>query len=92
MAGRHKEIEKGLVKKETKPEHIGNRFDGHFTWTEVAEQLSRQEGKRLSRAAAQQSGQLLMKRLKQTLLQDPVIQDWLYEQGFDVEQELKEIE
>jgi len=62
---------------------IGLHTDGTHTWNEVAEKLSRLEGKRLSRNAAAQSGERLLKKLREELIEDPVIKDWLAEKGLD---------
>jgi len=62
-----------------------NREKGNHTWIEIAERLSEIEGHKVSHQAACDSGHRLLKRLRYKFLADPVIRDWLEDQGIDTE-------
>tara|TARA_R100000808_G_scaffold13906_2_gene33306 strand:- start:5451 stop:5657 length:207 start_codon:yes stop_codon:yes gene_type:complete len=57
----------------------------NHTWKEVAERLSEIEGHKVSHQAACDSGHRLLKRLRYKFLADPVIRDWLLDQGIETE-------
>lgn len=61
------------------------KLTSKHTWQEVADRLSLLEGKQISHQAACQAGDRLLKKLKVIFLRDPMIRDWLIEQGVDVE-------
>jgi hypothetical protein len=54
-------------------------------WTEVAERISRQEGIRITHQALCNTTRRLFKKLKVKLANDPIIREWLIDNGMDLD-------
>jgi len=54
---------------------------GEHTWQEIANRIGEAEGRTLSHAAVQGTAERALKKLKRGLENDPVIKDWLIENG-----------
>ena len=64
------------------PNYDGSR---QYTWTEIAKLLSEQEGINIRRQALRQHVDKLIIEMREKLLKDPHIQDWLIDNGLDKE-------
>lgn len=54
---------------------------GDYTWQEVADRIGQLEGITITHQAMSQQGDRILGKLREALMADPVIKDWLQENG-----------
>jgi hypothetical protein len=54
---------------------------GDCTWQEVADRIGQLEGITITHQAMSQQGERILNKLRAALMGDPVIKDWLQENG-----------
>ena len=56
-----------------------------MTWEEITREINKSQGTNVCRQSIQGSYDRLLRKLRRLLIKDPVIKDWLIEQGIDIE-------
>ena len=54
-----------------------------MTWTDVAKKIGEEEGKRISRVRIRYVGMKALDKMREALLQDPIIVDWAIDKGYE---------
>jgi hypothetical protein len=62
-------------------ENNKTREYGNCTWQEVADRIGQLEGKTITHQAMSQHGDRILCKLRDALMGDPLIKDWLHENG-----------
>ena len=64
-------------------EFIGSESKEPWTWREIAEWIRVSEGKSISTSRCQQVAERALQRLRIALEDDPLIKEWLVENGYE---------
>ena len=64
------------------PISLGSRTQA--SWNEITDWISKDEGRRVQRQSIQRAFEGTLSRLKELLLEDPYIREWLVENNIDI--------
>jgi len=64
------------------PISLGSRTQA--SWNEITDWISKDEGRRVQRQSIQRAFEGTLSRLKELLLEDPYIREWLLENNIDI--------